>query len=133
MASDRDQLIEAAKRVRSRAHAPYSGFYVGAALIDESGKLHVGCNVENSSFPEGTCAEAGAIAAMVATGGTRIAAIACIGGRDELEDCTPCGGCRQRINEFADEHTRVILVNGDGEVYECGIAELLPSGFRLGT
>ena len=131
MAYDQQELVRKAKDVRSNAHAPYSGYFVGVALVDDNGKLHVGCNVENSSFPEGTCAEAGAIASMVASGGTRIETIACVGGRDELEPCTPCGGCRQRINEFADENTRVVLMNSQREFYDCGVADLLPSGFRL--
>ncbi|MEQ8204861.1 MAG: cytidine deaminase, partial [Woeseia sp.] len=108
--NDQD-LIDAASTVRERAYAPHSGFYVGAALLDESGKLHVGCNVENSSFPLGSCAEAGAISAMIAAGGKSIAAIAAVGGRTVLETCTPCGGCRQRIAEFANEDTRILLLD----------------------
>ena len=125
------ELVQAAIAVRENAHAPYSGYLVGAALMDDRGKMHVGCNVENASFPEGTCAESGAIAAMVASGGKRIAAIACVGGRDELEACTPCGGCRQRIHEFADADTRVVLMNADGAYFDGTVADLLPAGFRL--
>jgi cytidine deaminase len=128
---DFSTLVEAAIAVRKNAHAPYSGYLVGAALIDDKGNVHIGCNVENASFPEGTCAESGAIAAMVASGGTRIAAIACVGGRDELEACTPCGGCRQRIHEFADADTRVVLMNADGSFFDGSVADLLPAGFRL--
>ncbi len=124
-------LVAAAKAVRQNAYAPYSGYHVGAALIDENGDVHSGCNVENSAFPEGTCAEANAIGSMVAAGGKRIVAIAAIGGAGEIEACTPCGGCRQCILEFADENTRVILT-GEGESIDSySIDELLPAGFRL--
>lgn len=124
-------LIEAAKEVRTKAHAPYSGYFVGAALIDETGTLHKGCNVENAAFPEGICAEANAIGAMVAAGGKRIVAIAAVGGAAELEPCTPCGGCRQKILEFADKNTRIILLGDDDAIDSHTIRELLPAGFRL--
>jgi len=124
-------LIDAAKLVRANAHAPYSGFHVGAALIDETGTVYTGCNVENAAYPEGSCAEANAIGAMVAAGGKRIVAIAAVGGGAEVEPCTPCGGCRQRIQEFADKNTQVILI-GDGGAIDClTIAELLPAAFML--
>jgi cytidine deaminase len=109
--ADRDDtittLFDAARAVRARAHAPYSRFRVGAALIDETGAMHVGCNVENAAYPEGVCAETAAIAAMVAAGGKRIRAIAVIGSGPAMT--TPCGGCRQRIREFADSDTRIHL------------------------
>jgi len=128
--SDR-QLVNAATAVRSNAYAPFSRYTVGAAVLDEHGELHVGCNVENSSFPCGSCAEAGAISAMVAAGGTRIVAIAAVGGRDALEECAPCGNCRQRISEFADENTRILLLDTDGKIQSSSIEELLPGSFRL--
>jgi cytidine deaminase len=131
MASDQDQLIKAAKEVREQAHAPYSGFLVGAALQDESGNIYIGCNVENSSFPEGNCAEASAIGAMVAAGGRRIDTIAVVGGHEQLEDCTPCGGCRQRIREFSDDATRIIALDASGEFVEYSIDDLLPMSFQL--
>ena len=115
MKSDDDALIEAAKAVRARAHAPYSHYFVGSAVLDEKGRIHSGCNVENAAYPEGICAETSAIAAMVAAGGTRIVAIAAVGGREELEACTPCGGCRQRILEFSDRNTRIILLDDKGQ------------------
>lgn len=124
-------LIYAAKKARANAHAPYSGYRVGAALIDECGNVHIGCNVENAAFPEGTCAEANAIGTMVAAGGKHIVAIAAIGGTTEIEACTPCGGCRQCILEFADEKTRILLL-GEGEsINSYSIDELLPAAFRL--
>ena len=131
MTTDTNRLIEAATEVRHNAHAPYSGFQVGAAVQDENGVIHVGCNVENAAFPEGACAEANAIGAMVAGGGKRIVAIAAVGGPDKIIPCTPCGGCRQRILEFADEDTQVILIGDGGDVESHRIGELLPRSFRL--
>jgi cytidine deaminase len=130
-AADEKRLVDAAKEVREHAYAAYSGYRVGSALLDEQGRIHTGCNVENSAFPLGACAEANAIGAMVAAGGKRIVAIAAVGGRDGLEACTPCGGCRQNIAEFADTHTRVILLDADGIPASHSIADLLPSSFRL--
>ena len=131
MTVDEQQLIDAAKEVRPNAHAPYSGYRVGAALLDDTGTLHTGCNVENAAFPEGTCAEANVIGSMVAAGGKRIVAIAAVGGADEIEACTPCGGCRQSILEFADENTRIILIGDGNRIDSYSIDELLPAGFRL--
>ncbi len=124
-------LMRSAIDIRARAHAPYSRYRVGAAVEDESGRVHVGCNVENAAYPEGLCAEAAAIAAMVAAGGRRIAAIAVAGGRESPEPCTPCGGCRQKIREFADDETRILLLDEDGGTVVRGIEELLPGGFTL--
>ena len=131
MTVDEQQLIDAATEVRPTAHAPYSGYRVGAALIDETGALHTGCNVENAAFPEGTCAEANAIGSMVAAGGKHIVAIAAVGGADEIEACTPCGGCRQSILEFADENTRVILIGEGMQIDSYSMEELLPAAFKL--
>ena len=126
-----EQLIEAAKAARNNAHAPYSNYYVGAAIIDERGEMHTGCNVENAAYPEGNCAEANAIGAMVASGGKKISLIAAVGGSDDLEFCTPCGGCRQSILEFSDDDTRIILIDEDGQIQKFSIDELLPLAFRL--
>lgn len=131
MTVDEQRLIEAARKARANAHAPYSGYFVGAALIDDTGSLHTGCNVENAAFPEGLCAEANAIGSMVSAGGKRIVAIAAVGGKDTLESCTPCGGCRQSIREFADEHTRVIFIGDGNRVDSFTIDELLPAAFQL--
>ena len=131
MTVDEQQLIDAAKEVRPNAHAPYSGYTVGAALLDDTGAVHTGCNVENAAFPEGTCAEANAIGSMIAAGGKRIIAIAAVGGTDEIEACTPCGGCRQSILEFADENTRIILIGEGKQIDSYSIDELLPAAFRL--
>lgn len=131
MKNDDEALLEAAKTVRAYAHAPYSHFYVGSAVLDEKGRIHSGCNVENAAYPEGICAETAAIAAMVAAGGTRIIAIAAVGGRQTLEACTPCGGCRQRIAEFADAQTRVVLLDAKQRPKRYSISELLPASFVL--
>jgi cytidine deaminase len=104
---------------------------VGSAVLDEQGRIHSGCNVENAAYPLGICAETAAIAAMVAAGGTRIVAIAAVGGRQELEACTPCGGCRQRIAEFADATTRIILLDEAGRPRSYTLEQLLPASFRL--
>ena len=126
-----ERLFQAARAVRQNAYAPHSRYLVGAALLDEVGRVHVGCNVENASFPQGSCAEGNAIGAMVAAGGRRIVAIAVVGGRDELELCTPCGGCRQAILEFSDPNTRVLLLGENGTVEACAIHDLLPASFHL--
>ncbi len=120
-------LLEAAKRVRENAHAPYSGFKVGAAIRAASGRIYAGCNVENASYPEGSCAEAGAIAAMVAAGETRIAEAAVIA--DSPRPVSPCGGCRQRLAEFAGAEVRVIMATLDGRSRTATMAELLPHAF----
>jgi cytidine deaminase len=125
------QLIETAKEARENAHAPYSNYFVGAAIVDEQGNVHRGCNVENAAYPEGNCAEANAIGAMIAAGGKKISVIAAVGGSDELEFCTPCGGCRQSILEFSDDDTRVVLIDEDGEIQKYSIDDLLPLAFRL--
>ena len=126
-----DRLVKAAVAAREHAWADYSGFRVGAALIDENGNLHTGCNVENAAYPLGSCAEAGAISAMVAAGGTRIVAIAIAGGSDDVGICTPCGGCRQRISEFADDKTKIVARANDSGWTEFSIGELLPYSFQL--
>ncbi|MCJ2050562.1 cytidine deaminase [Methylobacterium sp. J-070] len=120
-------LFEAARAVRERAHAPYSRFRVGAALRDERGALHAGCNVENAAYPVGTCAEAGAIAAMIAAGGRRITAVLVCG--DGAGLVTPCGACRQRIREFAGPDTPIHAAGPDGPARTFTLAELLPESF----
>jgi cytidine deaminase len=126
-----DDLIIAAIDARDNAYCRYSGYRVGAAIIDDQGRLHVGCNIENAAYPLGSCAEAAAIAAMVLEGGKRIVRIAVAGGSGDLGPCTPCGGCRQRIQEFADENTVIITMDDSRDWQRYSIAELLPAGFRL--
>lgn len=124
MATD---LRQAAMDVRRNAHAPYSGFQVGAALRTPSGAVFVGCNVENAAYPEGTCAEAGAIAAMVAAGQTHIAEAYVIAGSDR--PVPPCGGCRQKLAEFAQGDVPVTLATLDGAEQTTTVADLLPGAF----
>jgi len=125
-----DELVEAAKAIRKNAYCPHSSFHVGAAILDEEGRLHIGCNVENAAYPQGSCAETGAIAAMIAGGGHRISRIAIAGGTSHHTTCcTPCGGCRQRISEFADTDTRIIVKGNNNEWRSFAIDELLPGAF----
>ncbi len=125
------QLTETARRAREQAYGAYSNYRVGAALVDVEGNIYIGCNVENETYPEGTCAEAGAIAAMVVNGGRTIRTIAVVGGYDEITTCTPCGGCRQKIAEFADSDTRILMIDDSGDWAEYGVGDLLPHSFHL--
>jgi cytidine deaminase len=122
-----DALFEAAKAVQSKAYAPYSRFKVGAAIMTPSGRIFAGCNVENAAYPVGACAEGGAISAMVAAGETRIAAIVVMGEGDAL--VTPCGGCRQRIREFAAPDTPIHVAGPEGIRKSFTLDELLPFSF----
>jgi cytidine deaminase len=123
-----DALVAAALAARARAHAPYSRFAVGAALRSEDGAVHAGCNVENAAYPEGTCAEAGAIAAMVLAGGRRVAEIVVAGAGPG--PCAPCGGCRQKLREFGGPALVVRMVDEAGrEVLRRTLGELLPDSF----
>jgi len=120
-------LLAAASAVREHAYAPYSHFKVGAAIRATSGQIYTGCNVENVAYPEGTCAEAGAIAAMVAAGETRIAELLVIA--DSPAPVPPCGGCRQKLAEFAAPETPVTLATTDGKTQLTTVAALLPGVF----
>ena len=91
--------MAAACAARDSAYAPYSRFAVGAAVLDEQGRIHAGCNVENAAYPQGWCAEASALAVMVAAGGQHVRAVAVVGMAEQ--PVTPCGGCRQKLREFA--------------------------------
>ncbi|MBZ0262891.1 MAG: cytidine deaminase [Hyphomicrobiales bacterium] len=130
-----NDLIAAAKAARLKAYAPYSKFLVGAALRDENGKIHGGCNIENAAYPQGWCAETSAIAAMIMAGGKAIAEMAVIGTGDLL--CTPCGGCRQKIREFARGSVKIHMCGEDGTLKQTmTLDELLPASFgpeNLGT
>ena len=121
------ELVAAAISAMSHAYAPYSSFYVGAAIRDENGQIHSGANVENAAYPQGACAEVGAISAMIIAGGRKIDAIAVAGKGDVL--CTPCGGCRQRIREFAEAATPIIIADETGERARFTLAEILPHSF----
>ena len=121
------RLFAAARAAQARAYAPYSNFKVGAAILDESGAIHAGCNIENAAYPVGNCAEASAIAAMINAGGKRIAAILVTG--DGAALCTPCGGCRQRIREFAALNAPVYVAGEAGVRKTYTLEELLPDSF----
>ncbi len=125
-----EELFAAACAVRENAYVPYSRFKVGAALREASGAVHVGCNVENAAYPEGTCAEAGAIAAMCAGGGREIAEMVVVG--DSPQPTPPCGGCRQKIAEFAGPDVVITMMTPAGERLSMRVAELLPGAFGAG-
>ncbi|MGR3621739.1 cytidine deaminase [Pseudophaeobacter sp.] len=122
-------LKDAAHAVRKNAHAPYSNFLVGAALRTPAGNVYVGCNVENAAYPEGTCAEAGAIAAMVAAGERELAEVYVVA------DCPvpppPCGGCRQKLKEFGAGDVKVTMGTLEGLERETTIGDLLPGAFDM--
>ncbi|WP_347139548.1 cytidine deaminase [Paracoccus sp. SSK6] len=123
-------LLDAAREVREMAYVPYSRFKVGAAIRGASGAIYRGCNVENVAYPEGTCAEAGAIAAMVAAGETELIEVAVIA--DSPSPVPPCGGCRQKLAEFGKGHTPVLLATVDGATLATTVGELLPGRFDAG-
>jgi len=120
-------LVDDARAVRENAYVPYSGFKVGAAIRAASGAVYRGVNVENVAYPEGTCAEAGAIAAMVAAGDTAIAEVAVIA--DSPVPVTPCGGCRQKLAEFGAADVPVTLATTDGAAVRTTIGDMLPGKF----
>jgi len=120
-------LLETATAIREKAHAPYSRFKVGAAIRSASGAVYAGCNVENVAYPQGTCAEAGAIAAMVAGGDTKITEVLVIA--DSPAPVPPCGGCRQKLSEFADGDVQVTMATTDGLTQTMTMDQLLPGAF----
>ncbi|MDH3263361.1 MAG: cytidine deaminase [Paracoccaceae bacterium] len=120
-------LLDEARKIRERAYAPYSRFKVGAAIRSASGRIYTGVNVENAAYPEGTCAEAGAIAAMVAGGDTEIAAVAVIA--DAPSPVPPCGGCRQKLAEFGKGEVPVTMATLAGAAETRRLEELLPGAF----
>ena len=127
MSKSVDALFATAKDAFANAYAPYSNFPVGAAILTAEGEIFSGCNVENAAYPQGSCAEAGAIAAMARAGRRHIAAVLVVGGGAGL--CTPCGGCRQRIREFAAPDTPVHVAGPEGVRARFTLAELLPESF----
>ena len=126
-ASDASDLLAAATAARANAYAPYSDFAVGAAVRAGSGRVFAGANVENASYPVGTCAEAGALAAMVAAGERHVAAVLVLGPRP----LTPCGACRQRLAEFAGPETPVHSAGPEGIAATFTLGALLPEAFAL--
>jgi cytidine deaminase len=126
-AADLQRLLAAARAARQRAYAPYSKFLVGAAVLDDQGHVHAGCNVENAAYPQGVCAEAGALSAMVLAGGTRVRALVVVG--EGPAWVTPCGGCRQKLREFAAPDTPVIVANAEEVQARLTLEALLPHSF----
>ncbi len=122
-----DDLLSLARTMMGRAHAPYSKFHVGAALRAEDGSIYGGCNVENAAYPQGWCAEASAIAALVGAGRRRIVEAVVIGGGEAL--CTPCGGCRQKLREFAGDDLPIHVCGPEGWRRTLTLGELLPLSF----
>ncbi len=120
-------LFKEALSVRDRAYAKYSGFKVGCAIRSTDGSVFVGCNVENVAFPEGTCAEAGAIAAMIAAGKHEIKEVLVVA--DSPKPVSPCGGCRQKLAEFSKPGVPVTLANLEGPQKTMTVKELLPGAF----
>ena len=124
---DGEDLLEAARAARGYAHAPYSKFAVGAALQDEQGRIHAGCNIENAAYPQGLCAEAVALGHLVLAGGRRIVAAAVVGEGAGL--VTPCGGCRQKLREFGSDEVPVLVGDMDTLRARFTLGELLPASF----
>lgn len=120
-------LIAAARAAREKAHAPYSRFAVGAAVLDEQGRIHAGCNVENAAYPQGWCAEASALAAMVMAGGKQVQAAAVFAVAPQ--PVTPCGGCRQKLREFAADTCPVWAADDSGVRGTYTLGGLLPHSF----
>lgn len=121
-------LIAAAVTARKSAHAPYSKFYVGAAVRDEQGRVFSGCNIENAAYPQGWCAEPSAISALILAGGKKVTEVAVLGNGDVL--CTPCGGCRQKIREFASDDVKIHCCTEAGKLIRTfTLGELLPASF----
>ena len=137
-------LVAAARAAREQAYAPYSRFKVGAALLDEHGRIHAGCNIENAAYPQGQCAEASALAHLVLAGGRRILAAVVVGGEVERDmemgmaavagvvarpPVTPCGGCRQRLREFAADDLPIWAADGQTVRGRYTLGALLPASF----
>jgi len=120
-------LLTAARNVRQRAHAPYSKFAVGAAVLDEQGRIHAGCNVENAAYPQGWCAETSALAHLIVAGGARVLAAVVVGVADA--PVTPCGGCRQKLREFAADDAPVWAADMHDVKARYTLGELLPASF----
>ncbi|GAB2701459.1 cytidine deaminase [Aliiglaciecola aliphaticivorans] len=123
------KLIQAAKQAQLNSYAPYSHFKVGSAILADNGKVYAGCNVENAAYPLGQCAEAGAIAAMILDGGKKIVKILVASPNEKI--CSPCGGCRQKIKEFADKNTEILMCDSLDNIQSIDMNSLLPLAFEL--
>jgi len=122
-----ENYIKATKEAMSKAYVPYSNYPVGALIVTNNGNTYSGCNVENASYPLGNCAEASAIASMILGGEKKIKTIYIMTKNDE--GAIPCGGCRQRIREFSDENTQIMMCSPDGVQQRINLSELLPNSF----
>ena len=122
-----DRLVDVARAARANGYAPYSKFLVGAAVLDEQGRIHAGCNVENAAYPEGWCAETSALAHLVTAGGRRVLAVAVVGVADD--PVTPCGGCRQKLREFAADDCPVWVADLGTTRARFTLGDLLPASF----
>jgi cytidine deaminase len=121
------RLLQIARDARLKAYAPYSKFLVGAAVLDDQGRIHAGCNVENAAYPEGVCAEGGAISAMVLAGSTKAQAVLVVGTGGVW--ITPCGGCRQKLREFGAPDMPIFTANETAIGPRYTLEQLLPQGF----
>ena len=124
-------LLDAARSAQRKAYAPYSNYLVGAAVLDDQGRIHSGCNVENAAYPEGLCAEAAALSAMVLAGSTRALAVLVVGngGKNKSAWTTPCGGCRQKLREFGASDMPILSANDSALGPRYTLSALLPEGF----
>lgn len=124
-------LLQAARSAQSKAYAPYSRYPVGAAVLDDQGRIHAGCNVENAAYPEGLCAEAAALSAMVLAGSTRALAVLVVGngGKNNNNWTTPCGGCRQKLREFGAPDMPILCANDSALGPRYTLSTLLPESF----
>jgi len=120
-------MIAAARAAQRMAYAPYSRYQVGVTVLDENGQMHAGCNVENAAYPQGVCAEAGALSAMVLAGGHKVRAVVVVGTGSRW--VTPCGGCRQKLREFCEPHTPVFTANEENWGPTYTLEQLLPQSF----
>lgn len=125
--SQRDALLQAARAAQQKAYAPYSRFLVGAAVLDDQGRIHGGCNVENAAYPEGVCAEASALSAMVLAGSRQARAVLVVGTGGAW--ITPCGGCRQKLREFCAPYTLILTANETAVGPSYTLDQLLPASF----
>jgi cytidine deaminase len=124
---DHKDMLAVARDMMGKAYAPYSHFHVGAALRGESGTIYGGCNVENAAYPQGVCAEASAISALIGGGDRRITEVLVMAHGDGL--VTPCGGCRQKLREFAADDVQIHIAGPEGHRRSVTLGELLPLSF----
>ena len=122
------EMLAVARAARAAAYAPYSQYLVGVALLADDGRIFGGCNVENAAYPQGTCAEAGAISAMVLAGQRKAKAVLVVGAGEHM--ISPCGGCRQKLREFCDPSSfQVLAINEDGRQQQWTLEQLFPQSF----